>query len=98
MAGRIGKRVYATAAWRRARRAALERDRYRCRACGAMGRLEVHHRNPIVTGADWFRLDNLIVLCRPCHFADHGRVYVERPRQSDGDLAERRRMREWARG
>ena len=59
------------ARWRRVKRAAIERDGYRCRACGkASGRFEVDHIVPIAAGGAAFDLENLQTLCRsPCHFA-----------------------------
>jgi hypothetical protein len=43
----------------------LERDAYRCVACGSTDRLEVHHidRNRSNT-----QPENLITLCHPCHY------------------------------
>jgi 5-methylcytosine-specific restriction endonuclease McrA len=54
-----------------ARAAALERDGFRCRACGAGG--------PDVDGHVWrqpwllpsYRPQNLVALCGPCHQAAH---------------------------
>jgi hypothetical protein len=43
----------------------LERDRYRCRACGARGRLVVHHRD----GSNAPEL--LVTLCIRCHTRIH---------------------------
>ena len=55
--------------WKRVRRAAIERDGYRCRACGkAAGRFEVDHIVPIVDGGAAYDLENCQTLCRPCHF------------------------------
>ena len=68
--------------WQHARRAALERDGYRCVECvdqglGGAGKLEVHHITPLSGIRDgdghWhkgglpFALDNLKTLCRDCH-------------------------------
>lgn len=78
------------AGWSVARRRALERDRV-CRACGHDGsesRLEVHHLIPVrsVRLADdvplsrAHSLENLVVLCRPCHRrADHGLLGFDPP-------------------
>ena len=59
--------------WPAARRAALDRDGWRCTACGRAGRLEVHHRTPLDAGGDPYALDNLETLCRRCHLASHAR-------------------------
>jgi 5-methylcytosine-specific restriction endonuclease McrA len=47
-------------------RQVLERDGWRCRACGSMQHLQVHHqrfRSPLGSDSE----DNLIVLCLECH-------------------------------
>ena len=53
------------------RRAALERDNYRCRACGTArpgGGWEVDHVVSIAKGGAVFDLENLQTLCAfPCH-------------------------------
>ena len=54
--------------WAAVRRAVLERDGYRCRACGRASRLEVDHIVPLQWGGDPYDLDNLQALCAfPCH-------------------------------
>ena len=44
----------------------LRRDRHRCRACGALEKLAVHHRRP---GVHHPRL--LVTLCAACHVRIH---------------------------
>ena len=60
-------------AWARARRAALDRDGWRCRRCGHPGDLEVHHVTPLEAGgaALALALANLETLCTRCHVAAH---------------------------
>jgi 5-methylcytosine-specific restriction endonuclease McrA len=67
-----------TSAWKKARKAALERAGYRCEKCGrtedqaraAGTHLEVHHRDGRGVRANQHELDQLEVLCRtPCHTA-----------------------------
>ena len=57
--------------WRRVRRLILDRDGWRCRACGkASGRLQVDHVVPIDRGGEPWALDNLQALCggrNGCH-------------------------------
>lgn len=71
-----------TAAWKRARRAALERDHFKCRDCmdrylagyGAKPRdaTMVHHIIPRDQRPDLaLDLDNLISLCDECHNKRH---------------------------
>lgn len=53
--------------WRAVRRAALDRDAWRCRRCGRAGVLEVDHVIPVQDGGAPYDLDNLQSLCRRCH-------------------------------
>lgn len=57
--------------WERARRAALERDGWRCGTCGGAGRLEVHHVRALSAGGAAFELANLETMCRGCHIEHH---------------------------
>ena len=59
--------------WERTRRAAFERDGWRCRACGRPGRLEAHHVRSLERGGAPFDLANLETLCRGCHIDRHRR-------------------------
>ena len=54
--------------WDRVRRRVLDRDGWRCQACGRAGRLEVDHLTPLADGGGVYALANLQALCRPCHF------------------------------
>ena len=61
--------VRSLARWRKVRRAAIERDGYRCRHCGkAAGRFEVDHIIPLSDSGAPFDMENTQTLCRPCHF------------------------------
>ena len=53
--------------WAAARRAALDRDGWRCQQCGRAGRLEVDHIRPIFEGGPVYELANLQALCVACH-------------------------------
>ena len=55
--------------WRHVRRAALDRDGWRCVQCGRAGRLEVDHILRQRDGGALYELANLQSLCRECHFA-----------------------------
>ena len=59
--------------WERTRRAAFERDGWRCVECGRPGRLEAHHITALHNGGAPYDLDNLETLCRPCHIDRHRR-------------------------
>lgn len=54
--------------WARIRCAILRRDRYRCRACGKPGRLEIDHVIPLQRGGHPTDPGNLQTLCTDCHF------------------------------
>ena len=57
--------------WRRVRREAFERDKYRCTECGTAGRLEAHHEPPLRDGADPYDVAGVRTLCRTCHIERH---------------------------
>ena len=61
--------------WRAVRRAVLERDGWRCTACGRPGRLEVDHIRPLQRepGQDPYDVNGLQSLCRSCHIAKTSR-------------------------
>lgn len=70
---------YKSKRWKAARRAALRRDRHKCRECSRYGLTVdasvVHHAWP---AEDWPELAwtkwNLVSLCPACHNAMHDRV------------------------
>jgi len=51
------------------KRAALRRARDRCEQCGSFDALEVHHIGYVKDRS----LFNALVLCAPCHLAEHKR-------------------------
>jgi 5-methylcytosine-specific restriction endonuclease McrA len=56
--------------YQRLRITVLERDGWRCQACGTRTNLDVHHiKSRALGGPD--SADNLIVLCRQCHTELH---------------------------
>lgn len=67
----VDDRRYYGPGWKSARAAALSRDGFRCRSCGAGEPLDVHHIRPMrLFDGDLdaaHKLDNLLSLCRPCH-------------------------------
>lgn len=75
MARDFAKAFYKSKEWQVVREYALKRDMYLCRKCGAPAE-EVHHKihlNPenISDVSVSLNPDNLICLCRDCHFAEH---------------------------
>ena len=71
--------VYRTREWRVARHEAKRRAGYRCAKCGGYGRLEVHHRVKLSDGGAPYDPDNLVCLCRGCHFEAHRRKKARTP-------------------
>lgn len=80
--GKKADPFYKSAAWRRARRQALERDHYICQDCLAAKRrgemvrprtaTAVHHIQPVEQRPDLrLELSNLISLCDACHNKRH---------------------------
>ena len=59
--------------WAATRLRALAGAGWRCEACGAAGRLEVHHRVPLHRGGAPYDPANLVALCRGCHIDAHRR-------------------------
>lgn len=65
---RYSRAVTRTPRWKALRLQALRRDGFRCVACGARGRLEVDHIQPVRTHPELsYVLDNLQSLCGGCH-------------------------------
>lgn len=65
---RHSQAVTSSARWKVLRAAVLERDGFQCVTCGARGRLEIDHREPVRLRPDLaFDPGNLQALCGPCH-------------------------------
>jgi 5-methylcytosine-specific restriction endonuclease McrA len=62
------KPTYSSAAWKRARAAARERDGDACVVCGSTEFIAVHHLNG---NSNDMRLENLVTLCRRHHHREH---------------------------
>ena len=60
-----------TRRWQHVRRAAFNRDAYRCQECHRPGRLEAHHEPPLAAGGDPYALSGIVTLCRGCHIEHH---------------------------
>lgn len=58
--------------WQKVRQAKLTQAGRRCQACGATGRLEVHHKTYRNRGRELQHLGDLSVYCRKCHGRVHG--------------------------
>lgn len=75
MARNFSKSFYNSKEWNNVRTAVLMRDKYLCQHCGRPA-TEVHHiihltpdnvHDPAVS----MNMDNLVSLCRDCHFEEH---------------------------
>lgn len=65
---RHGTWVYRDRRWPALRTAAKRRDGFQCVKCGARGRLEVDHIEPVRDAPEKaFNLENLQTLCGRCH-------------------------------
>ena len=71
MAGRVGRGIYSTARWKAIRLVAMHRDGWKCKQCGRVTGLQVHHVEPIAAGGRAFDLANLETVCRDCHYTRH---------------------------
>ena len=69
--------------WAHVRRQVLDRDGWRCRACGCFGN-EADHVRPLHKGGDPYALANLQTLCRACHI-EKTREERERPPDPERD-------------
>ena len=52
----------------------LEIREHKCQRCGKEKRLNVHHESYDHKGSEFENLDDLIVLCRPCHEAESQKI------------------------
>lgn len=54
--------------WNQRRQEIMRRDGFRCRRCGAKGKLNVHHRWYVYGRQPWQYPDRcLVTLCETCH-------------------------------
>ena len=67
--GRLHRPLFSNRRWLAVRRAVFNRDGWRCRACGAPGRLECDHIVPLHVDPlqDPFDIDGCQSLCFSCH-------------------------------
>lgn len=59
--------------WHKLRFAIFKRDGYQCQKCGSKTNLECHHLRPIWAGGS-HHPNNLITLCRRCHYLEDKRL------------------------
>ncbi|MBO7336438.1 MAG: HNH endonuclease [Lachnospiraceae bacterium] len=75
MARDFARSFYASKEWEKVRTFVMMRDRYMCQKCGRPAQ-EVHHKIHLSPENIWdvsitLNPDNLVALCRDCHFAQH---------------------------
>ena len=96
MARDFAKAFYHSKEWERVRTFVLMRDRYVCRICGRPAQ-EVHHKIHLSPANIWdttitLNPENLISLCKDCHFEQHTKDKEAGKRRahglSEGDCAE----------
>lgn len=68
------KRYIASSKWYYKRMDALEFHGKKCKACGSVQKLDVHHLTYDRLGNEF--LSDLIILCRPCHDEEHSKYKV----------------------
>ena len=81
MAREFSKSFYNSKEWRKCRDYILKRDNYLCTKCGNPAE-EVHHKerlspNNIMDPNITLNENNLISLCKDCHFAEHKEEKVQ---------------------
>lgn len=92
--GRRGEFHHTSPAWRRVRRAALERDGWVCQIRGprcTVRATEGDHIVPLAHGGAWYDLGNVRASCKPCNA---GRMMREAVGSAGRGLV-RRPSREW---
>src|SRR5262249_51638048 len=85
-----GRPAASVAEWKAIKTVVLTRAGWRCQACGAGGRLDVHHLVKRAQGGSDFDLDQLVALCRRCHAltdAPYGRGRLVVPAGGGGRFA-----------
>ena len=75
MAREFAESFYHSKEWEAVRHFVMMRDRYTCRRCGRPAQ-EVHHKVHLSPDNIWdpritLNPENLVALCRDCHFAQH---------------------------
>lgn len=61
-----------TGKWDEVRHKVYQRDNLTCQDCGATDTmLHAHHLTPVNDGGDKYNMENLVTLCKRCHFEVH---------------------------
>ena len=88
MAQDFAKAFYDSAAWKKVRTYVLMRDHYTCTRCPAPAE-EVHHIIRLSPDNMWntkitLNPDNLISLCKDCHFKEHELEKIKGTKRANG--------------
>lgn len=70
------KQYLKSAGWARIRAIVLSRDK-KCRICGALTNLQVHHKTYLHIFNEHVNLDDLVTLCNGCHEKQHGKSNLQ---------------------
>lgn len=75
MAREFSKSFYKSKEWAQVRSFVLMRDKYKCQKCGKPAQ-EVHHKEHLTPDNIYdptinLNPDNLVSLCKDCHFEEH---------------------------
>ncbi len=65
------KEYLKTEHWENIRKEKLKRSKYSCQLCNSKGILNVHHKIYSHRGLEQYYMNDLIVLCKPCHEIHH---------------------------
>ena len=86
----IHRQVYLKYRWTKLRKQIVREHGYHCENCGYRRKskyLIVHHKVPIRDGGDAWDRTNLALLCRKCHFLEHGRQgWMRKPKPSKSQI------------
>jgi 5-methylcytosine-specific restriction endonuclease McrA/transposase len=64
-----------TGKWDEVRHKVYRRDDLTCQDCGATDTmLHAHHLTPVNDGGDKYNMENLVTLCKDCHFTVHSSI------------------------
>ena len=60
-------KIYSSIEWKNLVKLVYGRDKGKCKRCGNIGKIDIHHIIPFHIKEYRLRLDNLISLCKNCH-------------------------------
>lgn len=60
--------------WNKVRNKVLERDGYKCKVCGSIDNLVIHHKTYKHHGSELKHLEDLATVCSSCHKVIHRNI------------------------